>query len=974
MVRYIEGMQSPGAVHVSRFAAALVGCVVSTACGTSDKAPERDVGAEDTAASDGTPTPDPVPEVDTGDDGGTEPVVEPPYCRSLDPEWRARYVSPTDQELADIIEAHGLLGDARVVVDESGDCVWRSLPDITEPIPALGRALFFSLELSGDRDVACATCHHPALGGGDAISLSVGPGAAPHLMGADRVRGLTDPDALQVPRNAPTTFNIGLWDASVFWDGRVEALDPQPGTNGAASDIAVEDLSGVPLDDAAPANLTEAQAFLPVASVHEMAGEWGTAFDTPAERRQAIAARLADDPTWVERFASVCDAAALPESWRTACAEGDSDALLDYAHIAHALGEYQRSQVFTDHPWAAYVQGDVDAISELAKRGALVFYRNIGDGGQGCVRCHSGDLFSDEQFHAIAGHQIGPGIHGDGTDPGREGVTADPGDAWRFRTPSLLNVEVTAPYFHAGSMASLTQTVVFYRNIAFGVEEYFGDPGRQELHPRPWCRMTQFASMPDCDDLYTAAHTHGGDVIASLDEDAADIIEFEGTTSSSTVAFLRALTDPRVQDADALAPWIEPDAVHEVTETSSEWATYCEVMSERDSVVTLRAKGFRWIATGAVADELDVNTDVPLHDLFGFAYWEEIDPDFQSNTGLERTPEVLGAVTLEALSADQRAVLLSAYTQVVETGLYQALLDARLDVFDAIGRLRTGASTSHADWQSAHAQAVEAEAQLVAAMAESYHDTFVHVPAADRAAHRAMLQAVGDGDLSSLPAGVFDPAVPTVRLSAEVQAEVAAVSRVDGPDLFRFVAQYATFWSGWDCRYSFMPRIDEGARRANFFGFLPWSNRYVFNLDNGTTGMGPLMSEITMVMGDEEAALGLESLRRSTDVRSIEAQRQQNEARDGVAQRLAQLQALSLAGASAAAQLERVAAAYAEVGVHERTQLEVELDYYVAFAQGLAATDNTTLTEYLACIEHPDTQAMRGRGGFDALGGGTCIP
>ena len=56
MVRYIEGMQSPGAVHVSRFAAALVGCVVSTARGTSDKAPERDVGATCTRTSTSTVT------------------------------------------------------------------------------------------------------------------------------------------------------------------------------------------------------------------------------------------------------------------------------------------------------------------------------------------------------------------------------------------------------------------------------------------------------------------------------------------------------------------------------------------------------------------------------------------------------------------------------------------------------------------------------------------------------------------------------------------------------------------------------------------------------------------------------------------------------------------------------------------------------------------------------------------------------
>ncbi|HCH64346.1 MAG TPA: hypothetical protein DFR83_16190 [Deltaproteobacteria bacterium] len=867
-----------------------------------------------------------------------------------------------------------MLGDARVVVDETGNCTWRALPDILDPMPQLGRALFFSLDLSGDRDVACATCHHPALGGGDAISLSMGPGPAPHLMGADRVRGLADPSALHVARNAPTTFNIGLWDAAVFWDGRVEAQQPVLGTNGAGGDIVVEDLFGESLDDATPSNLTEAQSFLPVASVHEMAGSWGAAFDTPAERRQAIAARLAEDASWVAPFEALCETPPLPESWQAACDADDMEALFDFAHIAHALGEYQRSQVFTDHAWSAYVQGDVDAISELAKRGALVFYRNVGEGGQGCARCHSGDLFSDEQFHAIAGHQIGPGTWGDGRDLGRAGVTDESADDWRFRTPSLLNVEATAPYFHAGSMASLTQTVVFYRNIAFGVEEYFGEPGRQELHPRPWCRMTQFASMPDCDELYTSDHTHGGDVIAALDEDASDIIDFEGTTSSSMVAFLRSLTDPRVRDSAALSPWIDPDAVHEVTETSSEWATYCEVMAERDSVLNLRAKGFRWVATGAIADEMDVNTDALLHDLFGFAYWEEIDPDFPSQTGLERTPEILGAITLEALSTTQRAALLEGYAQLMADGHYQTLLEARQGVFDELGRLRAGDATTNDDWMSWHAQAVEAEAQVVAAMAGSYRATLMALPEGERAAHRTTLVALSEGDLSSLPEGVFDPAVPSITLSDDGRAALSAVDTVGGPELLRFVAQYTTFWSGWDCRYSFMPRLDEGARRGNYFGFLPWSNRYVFNLDNGTTGMGPLMSEIAVVMGQEEVLLGLESMRRSADLQSIRAQRAQNAARDALAEALVALQEPALSGAAAATQLERVEAAYAEVGGHERDQLSAEVSYFVAFAQALAAAGNTRLVEYLSCIEHPDTQAMRGRGGFDARGGGSCIP
>ena len=53
----------------------------------------------------------------------------------------------------------------------------RTLPDISDPKAQLGMKLFFTKGLSGDRDTACASCHHPALAGGDGLSLSIGVGA-----------------------------------------------------------------------------------------------------------------------------------------------------------------------------------------------------------------------------------------------------------------------------------------------------------------------------------------------------------------------------------------------------------------------------------------------------------------------------------------------------------------------------------------------------------------------------------------------------------------------------------------------------------------------------------------------------------------------------------------------------------------------------------------------------------------------------
>ncbi len=82
-----------------------------------------------------------------------------------------------------------------------------------------------------------------------------------------------------------------------------------------------------------------------------------------------------------------------------------------------------------------------------------------------CSICHTGATFSDEQFHNVAVAQIGPG-QGNGIslrdDFGRMNVTGLPEDRYRFRTTPLRNVELTGPYGHDGSIASLREFVEHY--------------------------------------------------------------------------------------------------------------------------------------------------------------------------------------------------------------------------------------------------------------------------------------------------------------------------------------------------------------------------------------------------------------------------------------------------------------------------------------------------------------------------------
>ena len=148
------------------------------------------------------------------------------------------------------------------------------------------------------------------------------------------------------------------------------------------------------------------------------------------------------------------------QKFRTAFASpaGTAEQLITFDNIALAIAEYQRSATFVDSPFARYVRGDNAAIGEQAKRGALFFFRPLDSGGANCVQCHAGDFLSNEQHHAIGFPQVGPGM-GDGTgatdDFGRGRQSGDPLERYRFRTPSLLNVELTGPYGHAGAYATL---------------------------------------------------------------------------------------------------------------------------------------------------------------------------------------------------------------------------------------------------------------------------------------------------------------------------------------------------------------------------------------------------------------------------------------------------------------------------------------------------------------------------------------
>lgn len=416
-------------------------------------------------------------------------------------------------------------------------------PDITDPKADLGKRLFFTKALSGNFDTACASCHHPVLGGGDALDLPIGVDAVDQdLLGPGRTHQVAATGfdgGPTVPRNSPTTFNLRLWRKTLFWDGRVEDV---PGG------IHSPDSAAFPQADplAAP-DLSATQARFPVTSAEEMRGFAFEASGDNQDVREHLEARIGNYGI---------GAGEITEDWlplfRTAFDDptGTAQDLITFPNIVEAIGAYEDSQVFVDTPWRDYVEGQQDAITASAKRGALLFFRDRSAGGADCVRCHSGDFFTDERFHTVGFPQIGRG-KGDGAftgdlhaDFGRERVTDDRDDRYAFRTPALINVAATGPWGHAGSFHDLEALV------------------RYHLDPETGWAAFDLGSLPAATQILGSQQNTDLIIQEFLAQKAAGknrlpiVTGFTDAQVQDLVAFLEALTDPRVLDAAAMEPWI----------------------------------------------------------------------------------------------------------------------------------------------------------------------------------------------------------------------------------------------------------------------------------------------------------------------------------------------------------------------------------------------------------------------------------
>lgn len=306
-------------------------------------------------------------------------------------------------------------------VNKFGENILLGLPPV--PIPAnnpqspakiaLGDKLFHDKRFSIDGTVSCANCHDDKRAFTDGLPISFGH------------HGLTG------TRNAPTVLNAAFY-RSMFWDGREPDLESQ---------------SKQPLINPVEHGLANHQ---PVLDIIRKDADYRAAFK--------------------EVF-------------------GVSDDQVTMDHVAKAIAGFERTLISGNSPFDRYYfKGETGAMTDAQVRGFNLF---IGQGR--CVSCHTIEqdhaVFSDSRFHNIGiginriqqdaphlakafleaknkGGEVDVMVLTDkkSSELGRFAVTDELNQIGAFKTPTLRNIELTAPYMHDGSLKTLKEVIIHYNN------------------------------------------------------------------------------------------------------------------------------------------------------------------------------------------------------------------------------------------------------------------------------------------------------------------------------------------------------------------------------------------------------------------------------------------------------------------------------------------------------------------------------
>ncbi|MDP5085671.1 MAG: c-type cytochrome [Yoonia sp.] len=382
----------------------------------------------------------------------------------------------------------------------------------------IGQLLFYDKILSGNRNISCGTCHHHDHAGGDGLSLGIGEGGMG--VGPDRTAGI-GPDQIRkrIPRNAPSLWNLGHNSVRVlFHDGRLSVSD----LYGNGFDSPAEEWLPQGLD-----TLLAAQALFPMVAQFEMAGN-------PRENEIAGATHDRIDVAWpiiAKRVRTIPEYGAM---FVQAFDHIEEPADVTIVEIGNALGAFIASEWQSyDSPYDNWLAGT--PLPDDAERGRQLFFSI------GCASCHSGPLFTDQDFHAIALPAFGPGRTRQWDpiprDVGRMGETNLLEDAYKFRTPSLRNVALTAPYGHNGAYPTLAAMIRHKADP--DAARLAWTPQMAGLPVVPWLAAVDFAIRADRPEMARQAAVQDLPAMTISETDIADLVAFLNALTGET-----ALTRP----------------------------------------------------------------------------------------------------------------------------------------------------------------------------------------------------------------------------------------------------------------------------------------------------------------------------------------------------------------------------------------------------------------------------------------------
>ena len=317
---------------------------------------------------------------------------------------------------------------------------------IDDRISPIGDIVFNTTVLSGNHDTSCSTCHIDEKHLTDGLSISIGVGAGENKSDRQKSTGVI------VPRNSFTLFGrAGPNFDAFFWDGKVHEID----------DLIYSPIGeGYSLGFKSPLAVAAA---LPILARDEFLGK--IAFFNNNKSLSEI------NPSYYkEKFNAankIIKEIVISEDKRYLPLQkaiknaGVSVDDVDLAFIGNSLASFiaKKTSDCKLSDWEKYLEGDPASLSVGQKKGAIIFF------GKGrCAACHSGNSFSDFEFHSIGTPQGEFGTHIHSQDLGRGEVTFKLEDRFKFRTPPLIGASKTMPYGHNGVFKNLESVISFHIN------------------------------------------------------------------------------------------------------------------------------------------------------------------------------------------------------------------------------------------------------------------------------------------------------------------------------------------------------------------------------------------------------------------------------------------------------------------------------------------------------------------------------